>query len=82
MPTSRCPYNEGSQCAIYEYRFAGCRIFSCKADVDFQSRLSESTLKKFKSLCTEFQIPYRYTELAIALNESAALSHHHGRSIG
>ncbi|MHC4571132.1 MAG: YkgJ family cysteine cluster protein [Planctomycetota bacterium] len=79
MPTSRgstslttgCPYNEGGQCTIYEYRFAGCRIFCCKADADFQSRLSESALKKFKSLCTEFQIPYRYTDLATALNELA-----------
>ena len=71
MPTSRCPYNEGGQCTIYEYRFAGCRIFCCKADADFQSRLSESVLKKFKSLCTEFQIPYRYTDLATALNELA-----------
>jgi len=68
---SRCPYNVGGQCTIYEYRFAGCRIFCCKADADFQSRLSESALKKFKSLCTEFQIPYRYTDLATALNELA-----------
>ncbi len=68
---SRCPYNIGDKCTIYEYRFAGCRIFCCKADTDFQSRLSESALRKLKSLCTEFQIPYRYTDLATALNESA-----------
>jgi hypothetical protein len=74
MTTSRCPYNERGRCTIYKYRFAGCRIFCCKADADFQSRLSESALKKLKSLCTEFQIPYRYTELATALNESAELS--------
>jgi len=74
MPTTRCPYNRDDRCTIYKYRFAGCRIFCCKADADFQSRLSESVLKKFKSLCTEFQIPYRYTELATALNESAELS--------
>ena len=71
MPTSRCPYHLDGKCAIHEYRFAGCRIFSCKGDADFQSRLSESTLKKLKSLCTEFQIAYHYTDLATALNNSA-----------
>ena len=71
MITSRCPYNIGVKCTIYEYRFAGCRIFCCKADTDFQSRLSESALKKFKSICTEFRIPYRYEDLPTALNRFA-----------
>ncbi len=71
MPTSRCPYNIGGRCTVYEYRFAGCRIFCCNGDADFQSRLSESALKKLKSVCTEFQIPYRYTDLATALNSLA-----------
>jgi len=66
--TIRCPYNIDGKCTIYEYRFAGCRIFCCKADKDFQSRLSESVLKKFKSVCTEFGVPYRYIDLAGALN--------------
>jgi hypothetical protein len=68
MPASRCPYNIGGKCIVYEYRFAGCRIFCCKGDTDFQSRLSESTLKKLKSICTKFQIPYHYSDLATALN--------------
>ena len=72
MPSSRCPYNIDGKCAVYEYRLAGCRIFSCKADADFQSRLSESALKKFKSICIEFEIPYRYSDLASALNGFAA----------
>ncbi len=71
MPTSRCPYNIGGKCTVYKYRFAGCRIFCCRADTDFQSRLSESALKKFKSICTEFRIPYRYSDLATALNRFA-----------
>ena len=71
MPTSRCPYNIGGKCTVYEYRFAGCRIFCCRADTDFQSRLSESALKKFKSICTEFRIPYRYNDLPTALNRFA-----------
>ena len=71
MPTSRCPYQLDGKCTVYEYRFAGCRIFCCNGDADFQSRLSESVLEKFKSLCTEFQIPYRYTDLATALNNPA-----------
>ena len=73
MPTSRCPYNIDGKCGIYAYRFAGCRIFSCKADTDFQNGLSESTLKKFKSICTEFNIPYRYTDLATALGNISKL---------
>jgi len=73
MPTSRCPYNIGGRCTVYEYRFAGCRIFCCNGDADFQSRLSESALKKLKSVCTEFQIPYRYTDLASALNSFAGV---------
>jgi Fe-S-cluster containining protein len=68
MPANRCPYNVGGKCTVYEYRFAGCRIFYCNADVDFQSKLSESSLEKFKFLCAEFQIPYHYIDLATALN--------------
>ena len=68
MPTGQCPYNIAGRCRIYQYRFAGCRIFCCRADADFQGGLSESALNKFKSICTEFEIPYRYTDLATALN--------------
>ncbi len=68
MTTGRCPYNIRGKCSVYKYRFSGCRIFSCCGDTNFQSRLSESTLTKFKSLCTKFQISYRYTDLATALN--------------
>ena len=68
MPTGQCPYNVGGKCRVYEYRFAGCRIFCCNADADFQSELSESVLEKLKALCVEFRVPYRYTALADALN--------------
>ena len=68
MKTGQCPYNAGGKCSVYEHRFSGCRIFSCKGDTDFQSRLSESAVKKFKAFCEQFQIPYRYTDLTIALN--------------
>ena len=68
MSTGRCPYNIEGRCDIYEYRFAGCRIFCCKGDADYQSELSESVLAKLKAICTEFKIPYRYIDLATALN--------------
>jgi hypothetical protein len=68
MKTSRCPYNVDGRCTIYECRFAGCRIFCCNGDADFQNGLSESAIKKFKSLCDEYQVEYRYSELATALN--------------
>ena len=68
MATGRCPYNVHGKCGIYEHRFAGCRIFCCKGDADFQSQLSESVLARLKSICAEFQIPYRYLDLRTALN--------------
>lgn len=68
MSTNLCPYNIDGKCSVYKYRFGGCRIFYCSADKDFQSKLSELTLEKLKSICEEFQIPYRYTDLATALN--------------
>jgi hypothetical protein len=73
MTTSRCPYNINGKCSIYEYRFSGCRIFCCRGDKDFQSRLSESALKKFKAICEEFDIDYRYIDLATALNNFAGV---------
>ncbi|MHC4324130.1 MAG: YkgJ family cysteine cluster protein [Planctomycetota bacterium] len=73
MLTSRCPYNIGGKCSIYEYRFSGCRIFCCDADSDFQSRLSEQALEKLKSICVEFKIPYRYTDLAAGLSSLAGV---------
>jgi Fe-S-cluster containining protein len=69
--TTGCPYNIGGKCSVYEHRFSGCRIFSCKGDTDFQSRLSESAVKKFKAICEQFQIPYRYTDLATAMDGSS-----------
>ncbi|MFH1717655.1 MAG: hypothetical protein ABIF19_09915 [Planctomycetota bacterium] len=69
MPADRCPYNVDGKCSVYEYRFAGCRIFCCNGEKDFQSELSEAVLEKLKSTCTEFQVPYRYTHLAAALND-------------
>lgn len=73
MPGGQCPYNVDGRCTVYEYRFSGCRIFCCSADEDFQSGLSEAVLDKLKSICVEFQIPYRYTELAVALNAFTAI---------
>jgi len=50
MTTNRCPYQTSGKCTIYKFRFAGCRIFCCKGDADFQSRLSEMAVKKFKAI--------------------------------
>ncbi len=74
MPTGRCPYQQDNRCAIHEHRFAGCRIFTCRGDPDFQSELSEAALKRFKTLCEESQIPYRYQDLPTALNDGTCRS--------
>lgn len=73
MPDNRCPYQIDGKCSVYEYRMAGCRIFCCNGDSDFQGKLSELALSKFKAICMEFQIPYRYTDLAGALNSLAGI---------
>ena len=73
MLSSRCPYNIDGKCSVYEYRFSGCRIFCCNADADFQSGLSEAVLEKLKSICVEFEIPYRYTDLAAGLSGLAGV---------
>ena len=67
MTTAICPYNSNGECTIYQHRFAGCRIFHCTAMADFQSKLTESALKKLKSICTKFKIPYQYSSLPSAL---------------
>ena len=70
MTTARCCYQVEGKCSVHAYRFSGCRIFCCKGDAGFQSELTESAIKKFKALCTELQIPYRYVELPMALKEA------------
>jgi len=72
MSSGKCPYNIDDKCSVYEYRFAGCRIFCCKGDADFQSNLTEAVLEKLKLLCTELGIPYQYRDLASALNKPSA----------
>lgn len=72
MTGGRCSYQIDNKCSVYDYRFAGCRIFSCKGNADFQSELTEAVIKKFKALCSELQIPYRYVELPVALKEAEA----------
>ena len=71
MPAGQCPYNIDGKCSVHEHRFAGCRIFCCDGDAAFQSELSEAVLAKLKSVCAEFLIPYRYMDLARALNGPA-----------
>lgn len=70
--SDNCPYNHDGKCTIHEHRFAGCRIFYCNGDPDFQSRLSEAALKKLKLISEELEIPYTYRPLAAALNSFAS----------
>ena len=67
MIGGRCCYQVDGKCSVHAYRFSGCRIFCCKGNADFQSELTESAIKKFKAVCDELQIPYRYVELPVAL---------------
>ena len=69
MTTGQCSYQIDGECGVHAYRFSGCRIFCCKGEAAFQSELTEAVLKKFKALCDELQIPYRYVDLPAALKE-------------
>ena len=71
----RCCYQVEDKCAVHAYRFSGCRIFCCKGKATFQSELTEAAIKKFKTLCAEFQIPYRYVELPMALKSVVTAEH-------
>ena len=68
MPGTICPYNRDGKCAIYPFRFSGCRIFFCKGNRDFQNELSELTNRKLKNLCEQYNVPYFYSDLKTALN--------------
>jgi len=68
MPEKHCPYLENGKCSARNFRFAGCRIFLCRADKDLQNKLSEKTVEKFKILCDKYNIPYFYKDLAAVLN--------------
>ncbi len=71
MLSGQCPYQQDGRCTVHEHRFAGCRIFCCHGAADFQSDLSEAVLRRLKTLCEEFQVPYRYQDLATALGAFA-----------
>jgi hypothetical protein len=73
MTTAKCCYQVEGKCGVHAYRFSGCRIFCCKGKATFQSELTEAVIKKFKGLCAELQIPYRYVELPAALKEASRL---------
>jgi Fe-S-cluster containining protein len=67
MTGGQCPYQEGTRCGVHRHRFAGCRIFCCHGDAEFQSELTEATLQRLKAMCERFAVPYHYADLATAL---------------
>jgi len=67
MPDGICPYQKEDKCTVYPFRFAGCRIFCCKGDAEFQNDLSEQALARFKKMCEGFDLPYCYMELSQVL---------------
>jgi Fe-S-cluster containining protein len=73
MPAQICPYLENNKCTARDFRFSGCKIFFCKADSEQLNQLSEQAIKKFKALCEKYNLPYRYADLATALNSSELL---------
>jgi len=74
MTTGACPHNTNGRCGVHPHRFAGCRIFFCKADPDRQSALSEWAIARFKDICLRHSLPYSYADLRTALNSLATSS--------
>ena len=67
MTTGVCPYRVEGKCTVYPYRFAGCRIFTCKGDAEKENQICEEIIRKFKSLCNEYRIDYQYLSLQAGL---------------
>lgn len=68
MTNGVCPYRVNGKCSVYDYRFAGCRIFACQRSEDLQSSTMEHALKELKQLSEALSIPYTYTDLKSVLN--------------
>lgn len=73
MTTSRCPWQDENKCTIHIHRFASCRIFFCKGNTTTQADLSEIAVKKLKTICQDFHIPYNYMDLRTALENADIL---------
>lgn len=67
MTTGICPYRIDGKCTVYPYRFAGCRIFTCKGDAEKENTLCENAVRQFKILCDDQGITYRYVDLKTGL---------------
>ena len=67
MDKGICPYMKNNNCTVHDFRFSGCRIFYCMADQAWQSEMSEEAAAKFKNICTQLQLEYRYCDLKTAL---------------
>lgn len=68
MDEGVCPYREDGRCGAYECRFAACRIFYCTGDSRRQHELSEEAVRRFKRICEQYDLPYRYIDLKHALS--------------
>ena len=72
MTRQICPYLENGKCTVHNRRFAGCRIFFCRADAKWQNELSEQIIKELKLLCEQNNISWQYAELSAALDSDIA----------
>jgi Fe-S-cluster containining protein len=67
MATGVCPYRIDGKCTVYPYRFAGCRIFTCKGDTEKENQICEEAVRRFKALCNEYGLDYHYVYLQTGL---------------
>ena len=73
----RCAYQVEDQCAVYDQRTLGCRLFFCDSDTgDAFQQTYEAFHEQLRSLHRTYGLPYRYVELTAALGEIFPASLH------
>jgi hypothetical protein len=68
MTEGVCPYREDGRCGARDSRFSACRIFYCTGDTRRQYELSEEAVRRFRKICEQYDLPYRYIDLKYALS--------------
>ncbi len=65
-----CPYLDGDNCSVHEYRTLGCRVFFCEdgAKKSFEP-IYEKYRKEIDNICTAYVLPADYARMSETLKE-------------
>lgn len=68
MTDGVCPYQKDGRCQARQARFSACRIFFCTGDNRRQYEFSEEAVRRFRNICRQYDLTYRYIDLKYALS--------------